>query len=69
MKKLVLIIFLALVGFTTQAQCARCKHPKAYIEKKTDISYPCIHWYRAINKSIRRNRRSHSGRRVLFIHI
>ena len=48
MKKLVLIIFLALVGFTTQAQCARCKHPKAYIEKKTGISYPCIHWYRVL---------------------
>ena len=53
MKKLLFIILLSLVGFATQAQCARCKHPKVYIDKKTNLSYPCIHWYRAVKKTTR----------------
>ena len=69
MKRILFILLLALVGFTTQAQCTRCKHPKVYIENGTVISYPCIHWYRAVKRSMRRTYRHKHPRKVLFITI
>ena len=69
MKKLILILLLAFAGINTQAQCARCKHPKVYIERSTGIQYPCKHWYKAVNRSTRHIRHRHSRRRILFIHI
>lgn len=67
MKKAILLLFLVLTGVAVQAQCARCKHPKVYIEKRSNISYPCVHWYRATKRAVRMHTKSH--RRRLFIHI